>query len=147
MLSTSRCSGSVCGALGTVLSPLWGPSHPTELWGGFWAGFVAVWLGLLARGAADVPVRAGGRGLAGDVCDDLVFGWVSRDEFSSAVSSELAAFGAQECPLFFPSCCTLRVLGPCRLLQWGNRGRKEQWQCPQLGCQAQDLNCSRERSA
>lgn len=48
-----------------------------------------------------MPVRAGGRGLAGDVCDDLVFGWVSRDEFSSAVSSELAAFGAQECPLFF----------------------------------------------
>lgn len=120
-----------------VLSPLWGLSDPTELWGGFWAGFLAVWLGLLAREAADVPVRAGGRGLAGDVSDDLVSGWVSRDEFSSAVSSELAAFGAQECPLFFPA------------VPWGwgcwchvdfSRGEaeaeKEQWQCPQLGCQA-----------
>lgn len=142
--------GGVSGALGMVPSPLWGLTDPTELWDGCWAGLLAVWLGLLARGAADVSVKAGGRGLAGDVSDDLVSGWVSRDEFSSAVGSELTAFGARERPLSFPAApwgwgCWCRV----SFSSGETEAEKEQWRCPELGChpQAQDLISSRERSA
>jgi len=39
---------------------------------------------LLAWGAVNVSVGAGRRGLAWDVSDDLVSGWISRDEFSWA---------------------------------------------------------------
>lgn len=63
---------------------------------------------LLAGGDVNVSVGAGGRGLARGRSDDLVSGWISRDEFSRAAPPLAAvlvmrAFGARfDVPSPFP---------------------------------------------